>query len=386
MKIGFDAKRAMENTTGLGHYSRNLVSSLAQYYPGNEYYLYAPKQTTLFDSSHFNNIQIKTPHDFISRLFKPGWRSAGVVRDLKRDGIDIYHGLSHEIPAGLRKNMIRSVVTMHDIIFEIYPDQYKKADRFIYRKKFLHAIKEADHIIAISEQTKRDIIERYKADESKISVCYQSCDAAYMRPVNPGDLERVKNKYGLPPAYFLYVGSIIERKNLLLVCQGLKKYNTGLPLVVIGNGKGYKKKVLDYLEENNLRNRVFFISTPAEGETSFPAPESHDFPAIYQGATAFIYPSIYEGFGIPVLEALWSGTPVITTALSCMPETAGDAAVYVGADDELAMGNAMQQIAENPQLADEMRRKGFKHAAGFTPELCAAAVMKVYERLLHDHR
>ncbi len=139
MNIGFDAKRIYQNNTGLGHYSRTLVSSLAKYYPLNEYFLFAPKKTALFSSAGFTNIQTIEPGSFVSKKLKSLWRSSWVIKDLVANKIDLYHGLSHEIPTGISATGIKSTVTIHDLIFEIYPHQYKAIDRFIYRKKFQYA-------------------------------------------------------------------------------------------------------------------------------------------------------------------------------------------------------------------------------------------------------
>ena len=174
MNIGFEAKRAYSNGTGLGHYSRTLISSLAQYHAEHRYFLFAPKTTDLFNATAFNNIETVTPQWFPAKLFPSIWRSNWVTRDLKKQKIDLYHGLSHEIPIGIHKTGIHSVVTMHDLIFERYPKQYNPIDVQIYRKKFQYACTHADRVIAISKQTKDDLIELYKVPESKIDICYQS--------------------------------------------------------------------------------------------------------------------------------------------------------------------------------------------------------------------
>ncbi len=383
MNIGFDAKRLYQNNTGLGHYSRTLVSSLVKYYPMNEYFLFAPKKTVLFSSAGFNNIHIIEPANFLGKKFKSLWRSSLVLKDLKENKIDLYHGLSHEIPTGISATGIKSIVTIHDLIFEIYPQQYNPIDRFIYRNKFRYACRLADHIIAISHQTKKDIVEYYSIDENKITVCYQSCDERYAKRLDAGQKALVRKRYSLPEKYFLFVGSIIERKNLLIICKALKLMEgNSIPLVVIGEGGEYKKKVKTYLKENSISHLVIFLSETAEAQhLSFKT--SEDFPAIYQQAVAFIYPSVYEGFGIPILEALWSGTPVITTYLSCMPETGGDAALYVPAYDAGQLSAAMLNIAGNASLAADMKLKGLAHAQKFSQQQTAEAVMNVYYKTIN---
>lgn len=381
MKIGFEAKRAFTNGTGLGHYSRTLISSLAGYFPEHHYYLFTPKQTSLFDEvKQYKNVQIIEPSTFPSTVLKSAWRSSWVKKDLKQLGIDIYHGLSHEIPVGIQNTGIKSVVTIHDLIFERNPEQYNPIDVKIYRKKFKYACENADIIIAISQQTKDDIIQFYGTEESKIDICYQSCNPSFGIAVSDAEKQRVKDFYQLPKEYFLYVGSLIERKNLLNICKALQllKGKMTIPLVVIGSGGKYKEQVQEYLNLHQLNNQVIFLSD------TFQNPDfksAKDFPAIYQQALAMIYPSTFEGFGIPVLEALWSNTPVITSNVSCMPETGGNAAYYVNPLEPQEIANAMVEIAANESLRKEMIIKGWQHAQLFTQQKCAAAVMEVYKKL-----
>ncbi len=381
MNIGFDAKRAYQNSTGLGHYSRTLISSLAEFYPDNNYYLFAPKITALFNTSGFTNIHPVSPVHFPASLFTSVWRSNWVKNDLHQHKIDIYHGLSHEIPLGIAQTGIRSVVTIHDLIFERYPNQYNPLDTLIYRNKFRYACKNADKIIAISQQTKQDIIDFYKIREDKIAVCYQSCNHLFAERIGEEKKDEIRRFYNLPSQFYLYVGSIIERKNLLLICKALKKIDSLIPLVVIGNGGDYKEKVKKYIAANGLEHRVIFLSENPQAVASVAFQTAEDFPAIYQMALAMIYPSIFEGFGIPVLEALNSKLPVITSNLSCLPETGGNAAIYINPENENELALAMEAVANNTELRTGMIEKGITHALNFTKQRCAEAVMNVYKTL-----
>ncbi len=321
------------------------------------------------------------PGTFPSTMLKSLWRTNWVKKDLVNNHIDIYHGLSHEIPLHINKTGIRSVVTIHDLIFERYPGQYSAIDRSIYRNKFKYACNNADKIIAISQQTKQDIIRYYKIPEDKITVCYQSCNPAFAEIVSEEKKKSVAALYNLPEQFYLYVGSIIERKNLLLICKALKKLTTSIPLVVIGNGGAYKQKVKAFIAENVLTDRVIFLSEDLSAKSSESFKSAFDFPAIYQQATAMIYPSIFEGFGIPVLEALCSRLPVITSNVSCLPETGGDAALYINPADENEMAEAMKRVANDQALKNSMIEKGILHATNFTQQKCASAVMNVYKAL-----
>lgn len=383
MNIGFDAKRAYENSTGLGHYSRTLITSLAGFYPTENYFLFASKITDKFITAPFKNIIPVTPFGFFANTIKSAWRGKWVIKNLKENKIDIYHGLSHQIPLGIYKTNIKSVVTIHDLIFERFPHQFNKVNVFIFRKKFKYACKHADKIIAISKQTKMDIVNFYNIPENKIEVCYQSCDEIYRKEISAHEKKRIKALYNLPDKYFLFVGSIIERKNLLTVVEAVKKLKSTLniPLVVIGNGSGYKQNVKKYIEQHQLQKDIIFLSenTAINHLKSFTS--SADFPAIYQQAIAMIYPSSFEGFGIPVLEALCSNLPVITSNVSCLPEAGGDAAYYVNptSADEIAVG--MQKIYNDKNFADAMKAKGILYAQHFTQEKSAEAVMNVYKLL-----
>jgi glycosyltransferase involved in cell wall biosynthesis len=383
MNIGFDAKRAYHNGTGLGHYSRTLLHSLSEYYPEHQYYLFNPKSSTSFEV-RANNIHEVLPNGFFNNTFSSAWRSSWVKKDLQKLKIDLYHGLSHEIPMGIHNTGIKSVVTIHDLIHERYPEQYNAIDVKIYNKKFRYACEQADKIIAISEQTKKDIIEFYKTPEEKITVCYQSCNPAFGKTVSEEDKNKIKQKYGLPEQFFLSVGSIIERKNLLNICKAmfLLRNELDIPLVVIGEGGKYKQQVKDYIKQNGVDNRIIFLSDNQSAKSSKSFRSAIDFPAIYQLATAMTYPSFFEGFGIPVVEALWSRLPVITSNISCLPEAGGNGAYYVNPASAEEIAEGMKKIYSDKQFAEALIENGWQHAQNFTQQKCAASVMDVYKNIL----
>src|SRR5476651_1128410 len=175
MKIGYEAKRAFLNTTGLGNYSRGVIRMMASNFPENGYILYTPKvksNKTLQFLFELTEVKIATPQ---SRFFTSLWRSKGVITDLKRDGVELYHGLSHELPMGIDTTGIKSVVTVHDLIFMRFPQYFGFVSRKIYGAKVVYACKYADAIVAVSEKTKADIVEFLGVDAGKIKVIYQGC-------------------------------------------------------------------------------------------------------------------------------------------------------------------------------------------------------------------
>ncbi len=387
MRIGFDAKRAFHNGTGLGHYSRTLIKSLADIYPDHQYYLFNPKQSTSFalpwDGIERENIHEIRPGNLLSKTFSAAWRSAWVKKDLRKLSLDLYHGLSHELPRGIHKSGIRTVVTIHDLIFERYPHQYNPIDVKIYRNKFRYAAEKADRVIAISEQTKRDLVEFYKIPARKIRVCYQSCDPRFFQPQDVVAKASVKQLYQLPDGFFLYVGSVIEREDLGRIVEALASIqsHTDLPLVVIGSGGKYEKEVRHKVEKLGLKSRVLFLSETAAAKNSPAYQNAQDFPAIYQLATAMIYPSLFEGFGIPVLEALASELPVITSNLSSLPEAAGPGSLLIDPLSVEDIAAAMKTVLSDPNKVQSMKAAGKKFAAAFTPEATARKVMDLYESI-----
>ena len=201
MIIGFDAKRAFQNQTGLGNYSRMLICGLAQQYQNVRSFLYAPDMSGEYKSyfSGFANISTRQPSG-IDRHFPNLWRRYGVSVHLKGDKVDIFHGLSHELPHGIPRS-IKKVVTMHDLIVWRYPQYYSLFDRLVHRIKQRHSCRIADVVVAISEQTKGDLIKYMHVPESKIKVLYQSCDNIFWKPVADADRTAVRETYGLPEKY-----------------------------------------------------------------------------------------------------------------------------------------------------------------------------------------
>jgi len=291
--------------------------------------------------------------------------------------------LSHEIPFGLKARGTAAVVTMHDLIYERYPHQYAWVDRQIYRAKGRYACRHADRVVAISQQTADDLIEVYQVDPEKIRVCYQSCAPAFYEQLTVEQIDQVRNRYGLPSTYLLFVGSLIERKNLEGVLKGLDRIpaERRLPLAVVGSGsRDYEFRIRKYLVSVGMDHQVFFLKDHPAASASDQGLWK-DLPALYQGAFAFLYPSFYEGFGIPVLEAMVSRTPVITSDRSCLPETGGEAALYVDPADPAALQSAIETMMDHPETREAMKEKGWLQAQKFSLEACTRQLMQVYEEL-----
>lgn len=371
MILGFDAKRAFFNSSGLGNYSRSTINLLSENFPDSQLKVYSPSSRKAIDFEVNANVKVCLPDTYIYKLVPQLWRTSGITAQLKRDGIQLFHGLSNELPVGIDKTGIASVVTIHDLIFLRYPDFYKSHDRKIYLSKFASACKQADRIIAISEQTKVDIIEYLGVDESRVDVVYQSCDERFYKAETEIRKKEIVKKYDLPQKYILSVGTIEERKNLLNVVKALHEHKIDIPLVVVGRPTAYATEVKNFIFDNQVENIHFLSNVPME-----------DLPGIYQMAEIFMYPSVFEGFGIPILEALNSKVPVVTSLGSCFPEAGGKSTVYVNPSDSEEIADAIIRILSSSQLKQNMVIDGYLHAQQFRQDKVAQNLMRVYKKLI----
>ena len=375
MKIGFDAKRAYHNYTGLGNYSRDLIHSLLSFYPNDEYHLYSPKDSVNSRFSFiddYSNVFSHFPKSKLHKIFSGFWRSVFLEKVLIDDKVVIYHGLSNEIPKRKKGSSVKYVVTIHDLIFKRYPDTYKSFDRKIYDEKFKYAALNSDRIIAISEQTKKDIVSFYKIAPNKIEVIYQTCHKNFKKEYASEFKEKVRSKYSLPTDFLLNVGTIETRKNLNALIQAIPTMNNDLPLVVIGGKTKYYNFLLTEIEKLKIdKNRILFLENVSIEE----------LPAIYQMAKIFVYPSVFEGFGIPIIEALYSNTPVVTTKGGCFSEAGGEYSLYVDTQDSLELGNAIDKLLLDEKRQKEMILEGQKYVSKFDSKLLTDQLHKLYESL-----
>lgn len=371
MNIAFDAKRAFHNTRGLGNYSRDTLRVLSSYFPENTLFLFNPssKRELVFPLSK-NMIEVLPP-SFTGKIFSSFWRSYGMCGQIKSIKPDIYHGLSQELPLGIKKTGVKTVVTMHDAIFMRYPELYSTSYRSIFIHKNKYACRVADRIIAISEQTKRDIVNFFDADENKISVVYQGCNSIFRQPVSSEKTKSVQDKYELPKNYLLTVGSIEKRKNTTLIIEAMHRYGIKIPLLIIGKSTPYINEIQSLIQKYSMEKQVKFIHHA----------ETVDLPAIYSLAKIFVYPSIFEGFGIPILEALCSGTPVVSSKGSCFEETGGPNSKYVDPQNADELGEVLANLLSDNTALEQMSKDGLLFAAKFSEEHIAQELMKVYQSL-----
>lgn len=378
MKIGYDAKRAFKNNTGIGNYSRFIIEGVAKEHPEDRLMLYTP---TLTDNPRMNVIRKLSNIDF--RLPPPQgfsgslWRTYGITNNLRADGVDIYHGLSNELPLNILSSGVPSVVTIHDVIWRRLPYCYKPIDRILYDYKYGRAARNADRVIAVSERTKADIVEFYGTDPEKIDVIYQGCDESFKRMRTDSEKEELRKRLSLPERFMLQVGTIEERKNLELTVRALSSQSEDVRLVVVGRDHyGYKKRVQQIAHLLGISDRIVWL----EG-----LPFS-DLPTLNQMAELIVYPSHYEGFGIPVLEGITSRRPVIAATGSCLEEAGGESTIYVDPKSPTAMAEAMKSVLTGRADIEKMIGDGIRHASKFDLQSVAGKVHYVYQKIVSSQK
>lgn len=377
MKIGFDGKRALSNLTGLGNYSRLVIESLAKSIPETELVVYAPRDNASdrFDKIRgLRNVSLRLPRPDEKRLGGSLWRTWGITSALKHDGISLYHGLSNELPLNISKSGIPSVVTIHDVIYRRLPYCYKPADRIIYDYKYGHSCRNATRIIAVSERTKLDIMEYYSIPGEKIDVVYQGCDDIFRVHHTADEINAILLKYGITSPYIIQVGSIEKRKNAILTVRALSALPTDLNLVLVGRRTGYLKLILTEAEKLGVAGRIKVCDNVL----------FQDLPTLYQGAEVAVYPSYYEGFGIPVLEALCSRVACVAATGSCLEEAGGEGALYINPDNANQLAEALKSLITDKNLRSELIVKGLHHASLFHNSDIPGRIMEVYRKILPD--
>lgn len=371
LRIGLDAKRAFNNDSGLGNYSRFVINGLISHYPENEYYLFTPYIDPRFE--HFfeeaGNIHVIAPESFLTKTFSAGWRSFSLTDLLIKHKLDVFHGLSNELPVGIERFTGHKIVTVHDLIFLRYPGYYNAIDRYIYKKKFRNACKKADLVIAASEQTKKDIVHYFNTAEQKIKVVYQDCDPRFGDKTDESSKEKISNLYKLPEKYILSVGTLEKRKNQLTILKAFHQLNDrDLKLMLVGRKTDYFNTLQSYILENKLSDRVLIID-----RVHF----AH-LPAIYRMSEVFVYASEFEGFGIPVLEGMRSGVPVIAANTSSLTEVGGKGARYFQFDNDKELAHILREILDSQPLRADMITEGYKQAEKFNPDALLKQLINCY--------
>jgi len=290
VRIGFDAKRYFENRTGLGSFSRTLINNLIKFHPEHEYILYTNKKpnTSIENNLDLPKIKIRYPKIGLGAYY----RSRGILKDIVEDQLDIYHGLSNELPFGIHKTHVKSVVTIHDLLFKDFPEDYMLVDRMVYDWKSSYACKNADKIVAISKATQVSIMKHYTVPAHNISVIYQDINPTFYERTEHINQKQVLAQLQIDEDYILFVGNDSKRKNLTTVLNTLKYLECDLVLVL--NSRKLNKECRNIIRNENLDSRIKIFSNLTADKLK----------VLYSNAKCLVYPSLGEGWGLPIEEAI----------------------------------------------------------------------------------
>ena len=376
MRIGFDAIRALHNTTGLGNYARNLLRGLHALAPEHELHLYSPKPPAeqfrdlpaeLHASLHLPSPKSQSPSPLPWRTFRLG-------REVTRDGMQLFHGLTHEIPRDLGRTGVRSVVTFADLIYEKHPEYFPRIDRWSYRWRYRWSARHADVLVAISGATRDDLVQCYGIDVSRIAIIPPARDATFSLPTDEAARAAVRARHRLPTEYMLSVGTLEARKNQMVLLRALASIGpTDVPpLVLVGRDGGSRVALEKMIRTLELGDRVLI-------RTDLP---TADLPAVVQQASLFLYPSLIEGFGMPIVEALSAGVPVVASTGACLVEAGGRGSRYVAASDTSGWAAAMAELIGDSAARAAMQKAGLEHAKQFDGDRVAARLLGVYDAVM----
>ncbi|MBE8539371.1 glycosyltransferase [Geoglobus acetivorans] len=374
MKIGIIANSIDDIKTGVASYPYNLIKYLP-YYRDNEYYIIHYKKNELI------NNMIKT-YDFINDFIIPIPKKTPfgheiqkmilIPTKLNKMDFDIIHDTYHFGPFLFLKKS-KKILTVYDLTPLLFPETHRKSRVLMHKYIFPLILKSSDKIITDSYSTKSDLIKYFKIPENKIKVIYLAADERF-KPLKEDEINKIRQKYKLKNPFILYVGTVEPRKNiqtLLKAYYKLKKQGIKHKLVIAGKIGWKYKPIFETIDKLDLKKDVIFTGyVPDE-----------DLPALYNAADIFIYPSLYEGFGLPPLEAMACGTPVITSNTSSLPEVVGNAGIMVDPYDIDGLAKAMYEVLTNEGLKEEMRKKGLERAKMFNWRKTAEETLNVYEEV-----
>jgi glycosyltransferase involved in cell wall biosynthesis len=374
VKIGIDGN-FFGISTGIGQYTSYLIDTLARLVsPDFEILLLLRHNYPSADLPSGCRI-VRAPS--ANRLI---WANLYAAWIIWRKGLDLYHALDNlSLPLFWPKGRTRYVITIHDIIPLLFPEGVRPRHRYYFRFAMRRIIQLADAIIVDSENTKSAILQHFNVSEEKLNVIYLGVDGSRFQPIDDQEyIKKVHKRYGIGPhPYILFVGNIEPRKNLSslihafaeLVQSGI--FKPEIQLIIAGAQGPLAGDLLSLPSQLGLGDKVLFPGVIMDV----------DLPALYSGASLFVFPSHHEGFGFPVLEAMSCGTPVITSNVSSLPEIAGDAAILVDPNGVHDISEAMLKLLTNDMLREEMIQKGFDRARRFSWEETARQTLRVYERI-----
>jgi glycosyltransferase involved in cell wall biosynthesis len=373
MRVCLDVSPAVHRRAGLGRYAQELSAALLEVDAENEYLIFFNRPRAARVEAPLHSLRRLT----VAWSNKP-WRMsallahfAGLSQDRLFPGVDLFHATDHLLP---RFSRVRSVFTLHDLAFRLYPETHTALNRWFLNVMMPRFLQAADAVIAVSEHTKRDALRAYNLDEAKVRVIYEGVNPRF-RPAPPEAVAVIRRKYGLPERFILSVGTIEPRKNLetaLAAYRTLKEGGAAHRLVIAGKKGWLYRGFFRRLREEGLEGEVVFLGFVPDD----------DLPPLYGGADLFLFPSLYEGFGLPPLEAMACGAPVICSDSSSLPEVVGDAALLVPPLDVRAWAEALRRLLGDADLRADLQARGLARAREFSWARAARATVEVYQQVM----
>ncbi len=375
MRIGFDLRPFLKEETGVGTYYRNLLFHLAQIDKGNEYFLFSSSLKDRFPAEkipafakmkfrHFP-FPVKATNFFWYRL---GWPPLDYLFKQQLD-------LSHSPNPLILPTKGKKVITVHDLFFMDFPQKAEREVKKIFVHKIRDSLQRADGVIAVSQFTKDDIRDKFGLESEKVRVIYHGMDQKFQEEIDAQELERTRQKFSLPPSFILFVGTLEPRKNLLYLVDALKMIHEDyqkILLLIIGREGQDSRNLRGRIKQKKLESWVKFTGYLPE----------KDLKSIYRLASAFVFPSFCEGFGLPLLEAMASGLPIAASRAPAIPEIAQEAALYFRPEDPEDMAEKIIRLLVDETLRQSLRSEGKKRILDFDWKKAAAETLHFYQELV----
>jgi len=375
MKIAIDCLSAKSLYHGMGVYLNNLLRYLIPLAQNHSFLLFGRLRTFQCSDDFLNTKNVDFREIRLNRSFRILWENTLLPVDLIKERVDLFWGPSNFLPP---LKVCKYIVTIHDISSFIFARTYPWLRRNYYQVSIRNALHRADGIISVSSATKNDLIKYFPISEDKIRVIPNGVGEMFQSIISPKEILRVREKYHLPSEFLLSLGVLEPKKNterIILAYARLKEEIANLPKLVIAGSRAYGWKnssLFQLIKRLKLEEQVLFPDKI----------EQKDLPAVYHSALLFLYPSLYEGFGLPVVEAMACGTPVITSNVSSLPEVAGDAAILVNPYSVSEIAQAMKEVLLNDRKREEMREKGIKNAQRFSWQKSAQELLNFFEEVM----
>jgi glycosyltransferase involved in cell wall biosynthesis len=382
MKIGIDIRVIGKNRTGDEAYFFNLVKGLSEIDGENEYHLYTDrdpeKDARLTEEIARMNLGLNFKIEFIKRTNRFLWNLCHLPMYLQKNPVDIYH-TQYIVPFWLPKR-IKLVTTIHDISFNYFPEYIKKSDLFFLKKFIPRSVWKADRVIAVSKYSRDDISKFYHLPDEKVDYTYNGVDfERFNQNFSDDQKEIVREKYSLPEKFLLYIGTLQPRKNIPALIEAfsalMEKYDQkDLKLVIAGNrdARNFDRKIDEMIDRKVLKGKVIFSGWVDE----------EDKPTIYKLAECFAFPSLYEGFGIPIAEAMAAGIPVVSSNKTSLPEVGGEGVLLVDPENKEEFAENIYKILTEENFRADLVKKGVEQVRKFSWQGTAEKTLKIYKQLV----